>query len=67
MDHAETVSVDMILDPFLLNALPRSLLPTVFYTLAIAVMACSLSRVILAWIQSVLAAEDKPETQKKGL
>ncbi|KAF6821649.1 hypothetical protein CSOJ01_00152 [Colletotrichum sojae] len=67
MAHVENVSVDVILDPFLLNALPSSLLPTIFYALAVAVLACSLSRVILAGIQTVLAAEGKLETQKKRL
>jgi len=63
--QAEPVSVDLILDPFLLNALPRSLLPTVVYIVAVAILAWFLSRRILVWIQPVLAAEGKSAEKKK--
>ncbi|KAI8278660.1 hypothetical protein K4K59_009136 [Colletotrichum sp. SAR11_240] len=64
MANVEHVRADLILDPFLLNVLPRSLLPTVFYINGVAIMAWFLSRVILIWIQPVLAAEGKPERKK---
>lgn len=64
MAKVEHVRADLILDPFLLNALPRSLLPTVFYIKGVSIMAWLLSRVILIWIQPVLAAEGKPERKK---
>ncbi|GKT57225.1 hypothetical protein ColTof4_11379 [Colletotrichum tofieldiae] len=67
MAQAEPVSVDLILDPFLLNALPRSLLPTVGYVVVVAILAWFLSRRILAWIQPVLAAEGKSVEKKKRL
>ncbi|KAK2041625.1 hypothetical protein LZ31DRAFT_556715 [Colletotrichum somersetense] len=65
--QAEPVSVDLILDPFLLNALPRSLLPTVVYIVAVAILAWFLSRRILVWIQPVLAADGKSAEMKKRL
>ncbi|KAK2002430.1 hypothetical protein LX36DRAFT_253736 [Colletotrichum falcatum] len=65
--QAEPVSVDVILDPFLLNALPRSLLPTAVYSVAVAILAWFLSRRILDWIQPVLAAEGKSAEKKKRL
>ncbi|KAK2008517.1 hypothetical protein LZ32DRAFT_453584 [Colletotrichum eremochloae] len=65
--QAEPVSVDLILDPLLLNVLPRSLLPTVAYVVAVAIMAWFLSRRILVWIQPVLAAEGKSAEKKKRL
>ncbi|KAK1985179.1 hypothetical protein LZ30DRAFT_779256 [Colletotrichum cereale] len=67
MAQAEPVGVDLILDPFLLNALPRSLLPTVVYVVAVAILAWFLSRRILVWIQPVLAAEGKSAEKKKRL
>lgn len=67
MTQVEPVSVDLILDPFLLNALPRSLLPTVGYVVVVAILAWFLSRRILVWIQPVLAAESKSAKRKKRM
>ncbi|WQF81535.1 Putative GPI-Mannosyltransferase II co-activator, Pga1 [Colletotrichum destructivum] len=67
MTQVEPVSVDLILDPFLLNALPRSLLPTVGYVVVVAILAWFLSRRILVWIQPVLAAESKSAERKKRM
>ncbi|OLN92226.1 hypothetical protein CCHL11_01622 [Colletotrichum chlorophyti] len=67
MSHVEPVSVDLILDPYLLNALPRSLLPTIGYFVVVALCAWFLSRRILVWIQPVLAAEGKFAGKKKRL
>ncbi|GKT49889.1 uncharacterized protein ColSpa_10070 [Colletotrichum spaethianum] len=67
MAQVEPVSVDLILDPFLLNALPRSLLPTVGYVVVVAILAWFLSRRILVWIQPVVAAEGKSAEKKKRL
>lgn len=44
MAHPEPVLVDIILDPFLGNVLPRTLVPTVVYIVAVAVMSW-----VLAW------------------
>lgn len=43
MQNVPPVNVDLILDPFLLNVLPRSLLPTGVYLIVLAVFAWYLS------------------------
>ncbi|KXH31063.1 hypothetical protein CSIM01_07948 [Colletotrichum simmondsii] len=67
MAKVEPVSVDLILDPFLFNALPRSLMPTVAYIVLVALSAWFLSKRILAWIQPVLADEGRATETKKRL
>ncbi|OHE92612.1 hypothetical protein CORC01_12058 [Colletotrichum orchidophilum] len=67
MAQVEPVSVDLILDPFLFNVLPRSLVPTVAYVVFVAFSAWFLSKRILAWIQPVLATEGKSAEKKKRL
>jgi glucan phosphoethanolaminetransferase (alkaline phosphatase superfamily) len=39
MENVPPVVVDLILDPFLLNMFPRSLVPTAIWTLIIAIVA----------------------------
>lgn len=46
MDNPPPVEVDIILDPFLLNIFPRSLVPTAVYILIIAVCAWFISQLI---------------------
>lgn len=46
MQHPEPVDVDIILDPYLANALPVSLLPTAAYIIVLAVVAWFISRKI---------------------
>ena len=52
MEHVPPVAVDVILDPFILNVLPRSLLPTGLYLVLIAVGAWLLS----GWVSKKLTA-----------
>ncbi|KAJ2988223.1 hypothetical protein NUW58_g4091 [Xylaria curta] len=40
MKRVPPVFVDIILDPFVLNILPRSLLPTIAYAIAVAIISC---------------------------
>ena len=64
MLHVPPVDADIILDPFLLNVLPRSLLPTGVYLIVIAVIAWYLSDYI--WqILSGIAASDSATGDKK--
>ncbi|KAL2260779.1 hypothetical protein VTK26DRAFT_5133 [Humicola hyalothermophila] len=60
------VDVDIILDPFLFNILPRSLAGTACYVVAVAVGAYFLSRRIAAWIQGLIAASGAAEPEGSG-
>ena len=51
-----------VLDPFLLNLLPRSLLPTSIYIILIALVAWILSRTI--WDQLSQTGSVRPEGKK---
>ncbi|KAI0843551.1 hypothetical protein F5Y06DRAFT_6327 [Hypoxylon sp. FL0890] len=50
MRNAPPVHVDIILDPFVLGVLPRSLLPTVGYVIAVAMTSWFIARHISTWI-----------------
>ncbi|KAI1139964.1 hypothetical protein F5Y05DRAFT_337376 [Hypoxylon sp. FL0543] len=50
MRNVPPVHVDIILDPFVLGVLPRSLLPTVSYIIAVAIASWFMARHISAWI-----------------
>ncbi|KAF2084701.1 hypothetical protein K490DRAFT_17936, partial [Saccharata proteae CBS 121410] len=58
MNSPPDVKVDVILDPFILNVLPRSLAPTGVYIVVVAVVAWFLSGVIARFISSV--GQSKP-------
>lgn len=51
MLHPEPVDVDIILDPFLLNVFPASLVPTAVYLLALAIGSWYLSGWIWTFLQ----------------
>ncbi|KAG5953797.1 hypothetical protein E4U53_002653 [Claviceps sorghi] len=55
MSNPPPVLVDLILDPFLLNVLPRSLLPTVGYLLLVGVTTWYVARRIASGLQSAAA------------
>ncbi|KAK0634637.1 hypothetical protein B0T17DRAFT_485745 [Bombardia bombarda] len=63
MANVPPVDVDIILDSFLLNVLPRSLLPTIAYIVVVAVASLFLSRRVLAWIQTLIAAGSSDDDQ----
>ncbi|OAL01724.1 hypothetical protein IQ06DRAFT_127512 [Phaeosphaeriaceae sp. SRC1lsM3a] len=54
MEHPEPVDVDIILDPFLLNILPRSLGPVAVYITAVAIGAWILSGYFYHWLTSTV-------------
>ncbi|KAI0011658.1 hypothetical protein F4779DRAFT_571577 [Xylariaceae sp. FL0662B] len=56
------VFVDIILDPFVLNVLPRSLVPTVGYIIVVAITSWFLARQISTWIRQVAV---NPDPEKK--
>jgi len=64
MQHVPPVDVDIILDPFRLNVLPRSLLPTGVYLIVLAILAWFLANYI--WhILSKVAHPDAETDEKK--
>jgi hypothetical protein len=64
MSSPPDVKVDIILDPYLLGVLPRSLAPTVAYIMCVAFVAYYLSGYIYAWIRR--PAMTKKNTEKKS-
>ncbi|KZM28848.1 uncharacterized protein EKO05_0008553 [Ascochyta rabiei] len=54
MERPPLVDVDIILDPFLLNVLPRSLVPVAIYITAVAVAAWFISGYLYRWLLSVV-------------
>ena len=56
MAHVPPVYVDIILDPFILDVLPRSLAPTVGYIVVVAAVAWLLARRIAVGLSNVASA-----------
>lgn len=70
MARPEPVLVDIILDPFVLNVLPRTLLPTVGYLVLVAALSWALStRLVMPWLRGLMVEEsseaDQQEERKK--
>jgi hypothetical protein len=63
MENVPPVFVDIILDPYLFNVLPRSLVPTVGYILLLAIGGWYLSKYIGRWIED-LTREDVGAVKK---
>lgn len=63
MSNPPPVLVDVILDPFLLNALPQSLLATVGYIVVVALASWFIARRIATSLQS-LAEPTEPRDKK---
>lgn len=63
MASVPPVMADLILDPFLWNVFPRSLVPTAVYTVIIAVVAYFVGGVLARSLSDILAnAARKDET-----
>lgn len=55
MQWPEPVLADVILDPFVLNVLPRTLLPTVGYVVIVAAASWALAtRLIMPWVRGLM-------------
>ncbi|TLS25386.1 hypothetical protein PpBr36_07199 [Pyricularia pennisetigena] len=63
MEKVEPVHVDIILDPYVFNVLPRSLIPTVLYILVVATVFSLFARRMAAGFREF--ASDKATTEKK--
>lgn len=64
MAEVPPVLVDIILDPYIFNVLPRSLVPTVGYIVIIAVFSWFLASRISTWIRGLATSQQSPT--KKG-
>ncbi|EKD17505.1 hypothetical protein MBM_04366 [Drepanopeziza brunnea f. sp. 'multigermtubi' MB_m1] len=56
MDNVPPVYVDIILDPFVFNVFPRSLLPTATYLVLVAVGSWYLAKFISGWMENISRA-----------
>ncbi|KAM7209477.1 hypothetical protein V8F20_000215 [Naviculisporaceae sp. PSN 640] len=70
MTSPPPVDVDIILDPFLLNILPRSLVPTVIYIILVGIVAYLISGKVLLFLDDALGlvkptAQEKKKNKKK--
>jgi len=59
MENVPPVWVDIILDPFILNVFPRSLLPTAGYLVVLAVAAWYMAKFIAQWLMVVARIDEK--------
>lgn len=64
MRNVPPVDVDIILDPFVLNVFPRSLVGTAGWIVVVAVAAYFLAKRIASWIQDLIS-NGATETAKK--
>ncbi|KAH8907178.1 hypothetical protein BR93DRAFT_682445 [Coniochaeta sp. PMI_546] len=54
MSDVPPVDVDIILDPFVQNVLPRSLVPTVGYIVVVAAVSFFVAKFVLRFLQSII-------------
>jgi len=66
MSKPPSVSVDIILDPFLLNVLPRSLLPTVCWIVVVAVVSVFMAKGVVGWLRRIVDVNmEEGKSEKK--
>lgn len=65
MKNVPPVYVDIILDPFLFNIFPQSLVPTAIYIIVLAIGSWFLSKLISTWILRI-AQKDVDSEKKKS-
>lgn len=66
MEHPEPVVADIILDPFVFNVLPRTLVPTVGYIVFIAALSWVLStRLVMPWVRGLMVGDDSVAEQER--
>jgi len=64
MRNPPPVLVDIILDPFLFNVLPRSLLPTLGYIVVVAVVAYLAARYVVARLDDIVTSSRDTSSKK---
>ncbi len=63
MEHVPPVFVDIILDRYLLNILPRSLVPTGVYLVLVGISSWFIAKYIAKWLHMV----GKTDEQRKDV
>ncbi|RAL62847.1 hypothetical protein DID88_004689 [Monilinia fructigena] len=61
MENVPLVFVDIILDPYIFNILPRSLVPTIAYVILLAVGSWYVSRYVMEWVCKIGINDFKSE------
>ena len=64
MEQVPPVFVDIILDPYISNVFPQSLIPTAAYIVIIAIGSWFLSEYISKWVMSITAKGDRKSDKK---
>jgi hypothetical protein len=65
MNNVPPVDIDIILDPFLLNIFPRSLLPTAGYVIVVAAASFLVAKLLVSWIRAIVMSDDKGKQKKE--
>ncbi|GKT99663.1 hypothetical protein FLAG1_01754 [Fusarium langsethiae] len=65
MKYPPTVLVDLILDPYLFNIVPRSLVPTAGYIVVLAVVSWFMARSIASRLQAIAVTTDSADKKMK--
>lgn len=63
MSNIPPVYVDIILDPFILNVLPQSLIPTVGYIIVVAIVSWFIAHQVSFWIRNVAIEPSQKKNQ----
>lgn len=64
MENVPPVFVDIILDPYIFNILPRSLVPTIAYVILLAVGSWYVSRYVMEWLCKIGVRDFESEKKK---
>lgn len=64
MENVRPVLVDIILDPYILNVYPSSLLSTAAWIVSVAIASFFIARFVSKWLQIVASI---PEETKKDI
>jgi hypothetical protein len=65
MESPEPVDVDIILDPFLWNVLPRSLVPTVGWVVVVAGLSFFVARYVVRLLQGIVRSDGQQAVKKR--
>lgn len=61
MENVPPVYVDVVLDPYIFNLLPRSMVPTIIYVIVISTIAWLVAQQVVVWLRAVATSEADKE------